>query len=246
MQSINNFYEKIKGKRNNGFTLVEIIVVLVVLAIVTAIVVPVTLSIIDNSRENDAKNAAKNIMNAVQSEFNQLAVDNEFWNSIQGKMAIILNKNRKNRDTELFADQNEFKSGFINISNTLPVDNIFNKIENPENIVTLYVGAGNANYYELECENPNDRKKMYIAYVIAFQMKDDDNVYFYNGKEISTKWPFSTPGFGNNEVKNHNGQKFQLLNNDTRLQIYALRIDDGYEPDNYWKSVVMPKVVSAQ
>lgn len=252
----------IYDKKEKGFTLVEILVVLVVLAIVAAIAVPVTLSIIDSSRQNTAKTMAKDIMNSVQIEFNQLAVENELWYSITQEMAIILNKERKNYGTGFFSIENgkdiknEFKSGFINISETVPTDNIFKRMENADDVAMLYVGAGNAYYYEYTNEDDSERKKMYMAYVIVFKLKDDDNIYFYNGKEVTTKWPFSTPSLNtsititdNENVKGRNayGQNFILENNNnTILQMYALRIDSNKRCDNYWKDEIMPAVKSAQ
>ena len=243
---------------NNGFTLVEIIVVIVILAIIAAIVVPVTLSIIDSSKNDNAKRVAKNIMNAVQTEFNQLAVNNEVWYSIENKIGIILNKDRKNRDTASFTyGRNEFKNGFIDISNTIPVDNIMNKVENADEIEILYVGAGNAYRYEYltgENDKPSDRKKMYMAYAIVFKLKDDDNIYFYDGKEVSTKWPFSTPGYSDNDFKNDSnkddsvGQNFYLNSDpDTQLQLYSLRPINNVNCGNeYWKKFILPKVRKAQ
>jgi len=152
-------------KENMGFTLVEMIIVFVILAIVAAIVVPITLSFIDKSHESDVKMKAKNIMNSVQTEFNQLGVNNELWYSITQEMAIILNKDRKNYGNGFFSIEggndikNEFKSGFINISETVPTDNIFKRMENPDEVVMLYVGAGNAYYYEYTNEDDSERKR---------------------------------------------------------------------------------------
>jgi len=249
-------------KENMGFTLVEMIIVFVILAIVAAIVVPITLSFIDKSHESDVKMKAKNIMNSVQTEFNQLGVNNELWYSITQEMAIILNKDRKNYGNGFFSIEggndikNEFKSGFINISETVPTDNIFKRMENPDEVVMLYVGAGNAYYYEYTNEDDSERKKMYMAYVIVFKLKDDDNIYFYDGKEVTTKWPFSTPSLNSSititdaeNVKGRKayGQNFILnSNNNTILQMYALRIDADKRCDYYWKEVIVPAVQSAQ
>ncbi|MBR4341625.1 MAG: prepilin-type N-terminal cleavage/methylation domain-containing protein [Lachnospiraceae bacterium] len=234
----------LETKKNKGFTLVEMMIVLVILAIVAAIAIPVTLGIIDSSRQDDSKNMAKYIMNAVQSEFNQLAVDGELWYAHKtGKMGIILNKDRKideDGNECLFENEKEFKDGFINISRTVPVKNIFNRIEKEEDIVSLYVAAGNVWYYEFENEDDSERSKMYKAYVIVFKLKDDDKIYFYNGKEVSEEWPFDAPSV-KADVKNKYGQEFTLKDG-TKLQLYALRLEDGYECNTYWKNVVLPAV----
>jgi len=229
-------------QRNSGFTLVEVVIVVIIIAILAAIIVPITLGMINDSKEADAKLAAKEIMNAVQSEFNNLAANSELWYSISKEKGIILNKDRKNYGNGLYGDNgsggviDEFKNGFININNTIPVQNIFKKIENADKIDSLYVGAGNAyKYYSLE-----EREKMYTAYVIIFQLKgDDEPVYFYDGKEISTKWPFSSPQI--KDMATHDGQKFYLSDyNDVQLQLYALKITkSGVNCDAYWRNTLM-------
>ncbi len=236
---------KMQTEKNKGFTLVEMIIVLVVLAILAAIIVPITLGIIDDSREAENKKIAKTIMNAVQTEFNELAANNELWYSISSKMGLPLNKDRKNYGKDTYGTKpgtntvvKEFKSGFINIGNTVPMDDAFKLIDGFENIYSLYIGAGNVyEYYPSE-----DKHKMYKVYVVIYQLNDENgDIYFYDGKEVSKEWPFSTPDKNSNTL---DGQNFVLKSDSsTKLQIYALKL--GKEKvgcDDYWRDVILKKV----
>ena len=150
--------------KNKGFTLVEIIVVFIVIAILAAIIIPIAFSIMDDSSETDNKLYAKTIMNAVQTEFNNLASNNEVWYSVKGEMGIPLNKDRKNYGQTQYANQNEFKNGFINIGDTVPGKSILDKIEKSDEIYALYIGAGNTFEYFMS----DQKYEMYKIYIVIY------------------------------------------------------------------------------
>lgn len=224
--------------KNKGFTLVEIIVVFIVIAILAAIIIPIAFSIMDDSSETDNKLYAKTIMNAVQTEFNNLASNNEVWYSVKGEMGIPLNKDRKNYGQTQYANQNEFKNGFINIGDTVPGKSILDKIEKSDEIYALYIGAGNTFEYFMS----DQKYEMYKIYIVIYQLKDEkQKVYFYDGKEVTTEWPFSSPNKNNTS---QNGQAFYLKNNpDIKIQLYALKIGKKNTGcDAYWNNYIMKKV----
>lgn len=218
--------------------MVEMIIIFVIIAILAAIAIPVTLSIIDSSKENDVKLMAKNIMNAVQTEFNNLAGNDEIWISNGGQAGIILNKDRKNKGSTSYKDKTEFSNQFIKgLSNTVPVENIFKKIDNSENIFMLYVGAGKVyEYYDKD-----DKRKMYTAYVVIFQLKDSDEpIYIYTGKDVIKTWPFSTPDINS---ANQKGDNFVLSDrSDVKLQLYGMRIPNNADPNTYWNNTVVSTI----
>jgi prepilin-type N-terminal cleavage/methylation domain-containing protein len=64
-------YKEHKKKRNDGFTLVELIVVIVILAILAAILVPALLGYIDRAKKGKVYLNARNAMMATQAVLSQ-------------------------------------------------------------------------------------------------------------------------------------------------------------------------------
>jgi prepilin-type N-terminal cleavage/methylation domain-containing protein len=64
-------YKEHKKKRNDGFTLVELIVVIVILAILAAILVPALLGYIDKAKKSKVYLNAKNCLTATQAMLSQ-------------------------------------------------------------------------------------------------------------------------------------------------------------------------------
>lgn len=152
---------------NNGFTLVELIVVLVILAILAAILVPALLGYIDDAKSKQDLLNAKNCMNAVQAELTSYYAkyssklntsnDNIFGNeSISGTNDCIINSNNK----------------FTN--------NVKNKLDNPEPycvvFATGYYGSGNY-------KKNNTLHDCYTICFFYYQEKEDSKpMYYYNGQ----------------------------------------------------------------
>ena len=76
-------------KNNQGFTLVELIVVLVILAILAAILVPALLGYIDRAREKQYVLNAKSALTATQAELSSLYGENKSADVITSRASVV-------------------------------------------------------------------------------------------------------------------------------------------------------------
>jgi type IV pilus assembly protein PilA len=78
------------AKKQNGFTLVEVIVVSVIVAILAAVAIPLYIGYINDSAQNVANNEAANFANAVSSAVNSgFTADPTGWNaSMPGPLVL--------------------------------------------------------------------------------------------------------------------------------------------------------------
>lgn len=217
-------------KRNDGFTMVEIIIVFVVIAILAAIVIPVTLSIVDSADEVEVAADAKSIWNAAQSVFNEQLANEEHFESNNSKYGVIINKFTKKAD----GSDRDLSSNSIydnNIATIIDLEiasKILKKIDNEKNIEAIFIGAGR--YYDYY--QGDDADKAYKVYILFFKYADNDTVYYYDGKTLTQKWPLDNPKI--NKIKTDSNFKM----NGTTIQFYCLKKKGSGKAIEYLRSIV--------
>ena len=215
--------KKFIKKDNNGFTLVELIVVLVILAILAAVIVPALVGYIDEANNKQKVLNAKNIINATQTELTKL----------YAKQDGVLSLGTNVIPDVLLTDNSRFsgKNGDTDLRGKPFADRVLNLVDmNGDNKpYCLIIGLGsncanNVNNSKVSKTTKHD--KYTIFYMLYIEKKGDDYLYYYNG-EWTTINPTLNGGSINDVFNSYNYVSSGALK-DKRIQYYLLSYGGTY------------------
>ena len=221
---MNNIRKRVCRDNNNGFTLVELIVVLIILAILVAILIPVLLGYIDKAREGRYLSNAKACKDAAQAKFvEQYGLNGEVaanYPIVSGLTVGVRDKDEgkgkekgtcRSNNGDLDVVYSDFGSDILSMAGVDPY------------FFMVAVGSNQTNI-----NRPTDTRgrttetfeKYTVYYAVYIETKDAPVWYYYNGE-----WTTASPRkdtSGNGLTFNGNNVVLSGPLKDMRLQYYLI------------------------
>lgn len=171
------------GRKKNGFTLVELIVVLVILAILAALLIPALVGYIDKAKQKSVIAETRSILTAVQTEASELyAAKFDEQKALQSTGFVIASKSGEkfNEEKTVFTN-NDRKNCFDSILKLSEVSSLNKKgkfisivdtsgkvytviYDNGEGQIGLYF-AESGEYIALKYNGQDPCEKIYASYI---------------------------------------------------------------------------------
>lgn len=162
-------------KENNGFTLVEIIVVLVILAILAAILVPALLGYVDESKKKQRVLEAKALMNAIQANLSERY--GYFTSAASSSEDILGNTIERNKDGNIVYKINgRTISGDPDLTGCSFSDKVFKMADVDKPYLLLMYALDK----DLTTATIDELHRCFTAYSIVYWYDQDSLPLYYN------------------------------------------------------------------
>ena len=165
-----------KNSENQGFTLVELIVVLVILAILAAILIPALLGYIDRAKEKQNILNAKNCMTATQAELTYM-----YANRSDSDTSAINGTTNPGSHGDMWLKNSDFSKKIFETADDQPY--------------MFIVGLGDYNDYK-----DTDPHKPYTCFFAVYWGKEEDDPIFFNGSRWLKQYPWAVDAQNNFDI----------------------------------------------
>lgn len=162
--------QRLRKKKNHGFTLVEVIIVLVILAILAAVLIPSLTGYIDRANKAKYTLAAKNCMKAMQVELSELYAE---------RGQIDLSNATNTHDVSYIGTP--FAKDVLTTADDDPYMLIFGLGKYSEYINT-------------------DPAKAYTVYFVVYWPDKNEDPIFFDGSEWTSEYPWAGTGMNTFKV----------------------------------------------
>lgn len=231
------------GKKNKGFTLVELIVVLVILAILAAILIPALLGYIDRAREKQDILDARTLLTATQAELTEYyAAYSDTL--VEGKSILPEYENDNKTPEAKNGDVDATKYAFAKkVLATADRDNKDKKKNTEDDEPYLFMVAVGSNH-DANQEGVNGKAvgnnttihdKYTVYYALYMPSANSVPYYYYNGK-----WSKKNPrgqGGDKKELFNEHNYVLEGPQKDMRLQYYLVSNKTNKDMAGLWKYI---------
>ena len=217
------------GKKNKGFTLVELIVVLVILAILAAILIPALLGYIDRAREKQDILDARTLLTATQAELTEYYA--AYSDTLEAGKSIIpevpSDKGPEAKNGDIDATGTAFAKKVLATADRDNKDKKANTEDDEPYLFMIAVGSNHDKKIQGGSNNTSLHDKYTVYYALYMPSADSVPYYYYNGK-----WSKKNP-------RGEGGDKKELFTEfnyvldgpqkDMRLQYYLISNKTGKE-----------------
>lgn len=242
---------------DNGFTLVELIIIIMILAILASIMIPTFLKYFDREYDEEIHDDATDIMEAAQSVFYEMYAQNTHNPDYTCIIDGIESKNEKNANPYFFhgVDKNKAPSTYkydCDLHKNTEVTSKINSLLNFDLYSKTFckyciLVLGRADIYADPLSEYYDPVKAYTVYYIIFQPKDNYKITFLtkNGTQY-VKNPVTIPGIGirakeitvNNKIKTVDS--IMVDDEEIFIQYYGIKIkldNNGVMKNDVWNDL---------
>ena len=200
-------------KDNNGFTLVELVVIILILVILVTLLLPTFSNLLTKSMDERNQEMAQDIMNEAQVVFYEKYANNEIGDD---RKCVISGPNGVDYN---YTDQEKYDCDLHNKDFSKQFLKRINSINNAKLGSVVIVALGRCDLYNDPQSELYDPKKAYTVYMSIYQPYPNNRICFLTNDGV----PHSSNPVGNNKNKYEN---FVIGGKEVKKKVDFITIDN--------------------